>query len=256
MPKLTIRNLTKRFPASGGPGLLALDGVDLEVRDGEFIAFVGPSGCGKTTLLRIIQGLESASGGEILVDGKPVRGPGHDRGFVFQQYGLLPWLTASQNIGFALEAKGIPASRHGEIAERVLATVGLAGFGDRFPHQLSGGMQQRVGIARALAIEPEMMLLDEPFGALDALTREILQNEMLGLTERMGKTILFVTHSVDEAVCLADRVVVMSPRPGRIREIVPIDIPRPRAQLGEALRELPEYAAKRRLLWDALMELV
>ncbi|WP_035677565.1 ABC transporter ATP-binding protein [Azospirillum brasilense] len=256
MPKLSVRNLTKRFPVSGGPSMTALDGVDLDVEEGEFIAFVGPSGCGKTTLLRIIQGLETATSGEIRIDGKPVTGPGHDRGFVFQQYGLLPWLTAAQNIGFALEAKGIPAARHGETTERVLATVGLKGFGDRFPHQLSGGMRQRVGIARALAIEPEIMLLDEPFGALDALTREILQNEMLGLTERMGKTILFVTHSVDEAVCLADRVVVMSPRPGRIREIVPIDIPRPRASLGEALRDTPEYVAKRHQLWTQLMDLV
>ncbi|WP_114857757.1 ABC transporter ATP-binding protein [Azospirillum brasilense] len=256
MPKLSVRNLTKRFPVSGGPSMTALDGVDLDVEEGEFIAFVGPSGCGKTTLLRIIQGLETATSGEILIDGKPVTGPGHDRGFVFQQYGLLPWLTAAQNIGFALEAKGIPPNRQGETTERVLATVGLKGFGDRFPHQLSGGMQQRVGIARALAIEPEIMLLDEPFGALDALTREILQNEMLGLTERMGKTILFVTHSVDEAVCLADRVVVMSPRPGRIREIVPIDIPRPRASLGEALRDTPEYVAKRHQLWNQLMDLV
>ncbi|WP_454017403.1 ABC transporter ATP-binding protein [Azospirillum sp. Marseille-Q6669] len=256
MPKLSVRNLTKRFPVSGGPSMTALDGVDLDVEEGEFIAFVGPSGCGKTTLLRIIQGLETATSGEIRIDGKPVTGPGHDRGFVFQQYGLLPWLTAAQNIGFALEAKGIPPNRHSETTERVLATVGLKGFGDRFPHQLSGGMQQRVGIARALAIEPEIMLLDEPFGALDALTREILQNEMLGLTERMGKTILFVTHSVDEAVCLADRVVVMSPRPGRIREIVPIDIPRPRASLGEALRDTPEYVAKRHQLWTQLMDLV
>lgn len=256
MPKLSVRNLTKRFPVSDGPSMLALDGVDLDVEEGEFVAFVGPSGCGKTTLLRIIQGLETATSGEILIDGKPVHGPGHDRGFVFQQYGLLPWLTAGQNIAFALEAKGIPARSQGEIIERVLATVGLKGFGDRFPHQLSGGMQQRVGIARALAIEPDMMLLDEPFGALDALTREILQNEMLGLTERMGKTVLFVTHSVDEAVCLADRVVVMSPRPGRIREIVPIDIPRPRASLGEALRDTPEYSAKRQRLWNQLMELV
>ena len=256
MPKLSVRNLTKRFPVSGGPSMTALDGVDLDVEEGEFIAFVGPSGCGKTTLLRIIQGLETATSGEIRIDGKPVTGPGHDRGFVFQQYGLLPWLTAAQNIGFALEAKGVPAARQGETTERVLATVGLKGFGDRFPHQLSGGMQQRVGIARALAIEPEIMLLDEPFGALDALTREILQNEMLGLTERMGKTILFVTHSVDEAVCLADRVVVMSPRPGRIREIVPIDIPRPRASLGEALRDTPEYVAKRHQLWTQLMDLV
>jgi NitT/TauT family transport system ATP-binding protein len=256
MPKLAIQNLIKRFPVSGGPALLALDGINLEIEDGEFIAFVGPSGCGKTTLLRIIQGLETASSGAILIGGKGITGPGHDRGFVFQQYGLLPWLTAAQNIAFALEGKRVPAERHPEIIERVLDTVGLKGFGDRYPAQLSGGMQQRIGIARALAIEPDMMLLDEPFGALDALNREILQNEMLGLTERMRKTVLFVTHSVDEAVYLADRVVVMSPRPGRIRTIVSIDIPRPRAQLGEAMRETPEYQSKRRLLWEHLMELV
>lgn len=256
MSKLTIKNLSKRFPVSGGPALLALDDINLQVEDGEFVAFVGPSGCGKTTLLRIIQGLETASAGSILIDGRTTTGPGHDRGFVFQQYGLLPWLTAADNISFALQGKRVPAERHPEIIERVLDTVGLKGFGERYPAQLSGGMQQRIGIARALAIEPDMMLLDEPFGALDALNREILQNEMLSLTERMGKTVLFVTHSVDEAVYLADRVVVMSPRPGRIRTVVSIDIPRPRAQLGEAMRELPEYQAKRRLLWEHLMELI
>jgi NitT/TauT family transport system ATP-binding protein len=256
MPNLIVRNLVKRFPVSGGPPLLALDGVNLSIERGEFVAFVGPSGCGKTTLLRIIQGLEAASGGEILIDGKPISGPGHDRGFVFQQYGLLPWMTATENIGFALQAKGVPADKHDELSSRVLETVGLEGFGSRYPHQLSGGMQQRVGIARALAIEPDMLLLDEPFGALDALTREVLQNEMLDLSERMGKTILFVTHSVDEAVYLADRVVVMSPRPGRIREIVPINLERPRAQLGEKLRDTREYAEKRRSLWEHLMDMV
>ncbi len=256
MPNLVIHDVSKVFQSVGGPRLLVLDGINLEISDGEFVALVGPSGCGKTTLLRMIQGLETPSSGQILIGADLVIGPGHDCGFVFQQYGLLPWLTATQNIGFALEAKGVPKAQRSSTAERVLELVGLKGFGDRYPHQLSGGMQQRVGIARALAIEPEMMLLDEPFGALDALTREILQNELLALTERMGKTILFVTHSVDEAVHLADRVIVMSPRPGRIREIVPIEIPRPRVALGEAIRETPEYIHKRRMLWDQLLELV
>lgn len=256
VPKLSIKNLTKRFKAPDGRAMTALDGVSLDVKAGEFVAFVGPSGCGKTTMLRIIQGLETATAGRIEIDGREVTGAGHDRGFVFQSHGLLPWLTASGNIAFALEARGIPASEHRAVIERVLATVGLAGFGENFPHQLSGGMQQRVGIARALAIEPEIMLLDEPFGALDALTREVLQNEVLRLTERLGKTVLFVTHSVDEAVYLADRVVVMSPRPGRIREVVPIEIPRPRASLGEAIRDTPAFGRRRRELWDQLMQLV
>jgi NitT/TauT family transport system ATP-binding protein len=254
MSKLIIRNLTKRFKVADGAPLLALDNVNLEILEGEFIAFVGPSGCGKTTMLRIIQGLEDASSGQILIDGRETSGPGHDRGFVFQQYGLLPWLTAGQNIDFALEGKGIPVAERPSITERALDTVGLKGFASRYPHQLSGGMQQRIGIARALAIEPDMLLMDEPFGALDALTREILQNEMLQLTERMKKTVLFVTHSVDEAVCLADRVVVMSPRPGRIREIIPINIERPRASLGEAIRLTPEYVNKRAIIWKLLME--
>ena len=256
MTKLKIQGVTKRFRIADGPAMLALDNVDLTVDEGEFVAFVGPSGCGKTTLLRIIQGLETATSGSISVDGRPIDGPGPDRGFVFQQYGLLPWMTAGENIAFALEGKRTPRGERSAIIERVLDLVGLKGFGGRFPAQLSGGMQQRIGIARALAIEPDIMLLDEPFGALDALNREVLQNEMLGLTERLGKTVLFVTHSVDEAVYLADRVVVMSPRPGRIREIVPINIPRPRANLGEAMRETPEYQAKRRLLWNALMEIL
>jgi NitT/TauT family transport system ATP-binding protein len=256
VPKLSIKSLTKRFKAPDGRAMTALDAVSFDVQAGEFIAFVGPSGCGKTTMLRIIQGLETATSGSVEIDGRAVTGAGHDRGFVFQSHGLLPWLTAAGNIAFALEAKGVPTSEHRSLTERVLATVGLTGFGDSFPHQLSGGMQQRVGIARALAIEPDIMLLDEPFGALDALTREVLQNEVLGLTERLGKTVLFVTHSVDEAVYLADRVVVMSPRPGRIRDVVPIEIPRPRASLGESIRDTPAFARRRRELWEHLMQLV
>lgn len=256
MSKLLIRDLTKLFQGHTGGPLLALDTVNLEIQSGEFVAFVGPSGCGKTTMLRIIQGLDSASSGQIIIDGKAVTGPGHDRGFVFQQYGLLPWLTAGQNLAFALQAKGLAASARGGTIDRALELVGLKGFADHYPHQLSGGMQQRVGIARALGVEPDMLLMDEPFGALYALTREVLQNEMLQLTEHMRKTVLFVTHSVDEAVCLADRVVVMSPRPGRVREVVPIDIPRPRAALGPTIREHPEYIHKRGLIWDLLMETV
>jgi NitT/TauT family transport system ATP-binding protein len=255
MSKLSIRNLTKQFELADGGSMLALDHVNLDIEEGEFVAFVGPSGCGKTTMLRIIQGLETATDGQILIDGREVHGPGLDRAFVFQQYGLLPWLTTGQNIAFALQAKGVPAAAQPALIERVLDTVGLKGFADRFPMQLSGGMQQRVGIARALAVEPDMLLMDEPFGALDALTREVLQNEMLQMTEQLKKTVLFVTHSVDEAVCLADRVVVMSPRPGRIREIVEIDIPRPRAALGETIRETAAYTHKRRVIWDLLMEI-
>jgi len=256
MSKLLISQLTKRFEVQSSAPLLALDAINLDIQEGEFVAFVGPSGCGKTTMLRIIQGLESASSGEIVIDGKAINGPGHDRSFVFQQYGLLPWLTASENLGFALQAKGMAAAVRETAIEHALELVGLKGFANHYPHQLSGGMQQRVGIARALVVEPDMLLMDEPFGALDALTREILQNEMLQLTERMKKTVLFVTHSVDEAVCLADRVVVMSPRPGRIREIVLINIPRPRAALGAAIRETPEYMHKRTLIWDLLMEVI
>lgn len=254
MPKLEIRNVSKTFNQKGSDPLRAVDDVSLAVEEGEFIAIVGPSGCGKTTLLRIVQGLETYDSGAILVDGTPITGAGHDRGFVFQQYGLLPWMTAADNISFALQTKGVPRKDHRGVIERVLQTVGLEGFEDRYPRQLSGGMQQRVGIARALAIDPDILLMDEPFGALDALTREILQNEMLSLSEEMNKTVLFVTHSVDEAVFLADRVIVMSRRPGRIKEVLTIDVERPRATRGEEIKETREFAKKRRRLWDLLME--
>jgi NitT/TauT family transport system ATP-binding protein len=256
MTKLAVRDLGKVFGAGSGRRVIALEDVSLEVEEGEVVAVVGPSGCGKTTLLRIVQGLETQSSGEIFVDGRKVTGVGFDRGFVFQQYGLLPWLTAAQNITFALEAKKIPRGQRKGIAIEALAKVGLEEFKDAYPRQLSGGMQQRVGIARALAIEPDILLLDEPFGALDALTREILQNEILRLIEEMRKTVVFVTHSVDEAVYLADRIVLMSARPGRIRRILNVDIPRPRAQQAEAVRALPSYQAVRQELWDGLMEVV
>lgn len=256
MTKLELIGVGKVFGDPEAGGVVALDDFSLALEEGEVVAIVGPSGCGKTTMLRIVQGLEDKTSGEVRVDGKPVSGAGHDRGFVFQQYGLLPWLTAEKNIAMALAAKKVPTKEHSRIASEALAKVGLEGAEKKYPRQLSGGMQQRVGIARALAIEPEILLMDEPFGALDALTREVLQNEMLYLTEEMRKTVLFVTHSVDEAVYLADRVVVMTSRPGRIRDIVPINISRPRAQKNESIRETGEFQEKRRLIWDQLMEVV
>jgi NitT/TauT family transport system ATP-binding protein len=256
MTKLSIRNLGKVFGAEKDRPIVALEDVSLDIEEGEVVAIVGPSGCGKTTLLRIVQGLETQSSGEIFVEGNKVTGVGFDRGFVFQQYGLLPWLTAAQNITFALEAKKIPKVQRRGLAVDALKKVGLEEFTDAYPRQLSGGMQQRVGIARALAIEPDILLLDEPFGALDALTREILQNEILRLIEDMRKTVVFVTHSVDEAVYLADRIVLMSAGPGRIRRVLDVEIPRPRAQKAAAVRALPHYQAVRQDLWDDLMEVV
>ncbi|MCP1676401.1 NitT/TauT family transport system ATP-binding protein [Natronocella acetinitrilica] len=256
MPKLQVNHLSKVFGDPKNGGVVALDNVSMDVTEGEVVAIVGPSGCGKTTLLRIIQGLETKSDGEIRIDGQPTKGVGFDRGFVFQQYGLLPWMTAKQNITFALEPKKIPKQERIRKAKEALEKVGLKDFEDSYPRQLSGGMQQRVGIARALAIEPDILLLDEPFGALDALTREVLQNEILRLIEEMRKTVIFVTHSVDEAVYLADRIVLMSPRPGQIKTIIPVEIPRPRAQKAEEVRGTQAYQSVRQNLWRQLMEVM
>ncbi|MCF3934928.1 ABC transporter ATP-binding protein [Acuticoccus sp. M5D2P5] len=253
MKTLSISGLSKTFVDRQGRTVEALAGFDLDVAAGEFITIVGPSGCGKTTMLRIVQGLEERTAGSVKIDGREITGPGPERGFVFQQYGLLPWLTAARNIAFALDARRVPKAEQKERIRTALETVGLAAFADHYPRQMSGGMQQRIGIARALAVDPAILLLDEPFGALDALTREILQNEMLALSERMAKTIMFVTHSIDEAIMLADRVVVMSARPGRIATIIDIDIPRPRAGRGEEIRESPAFAHHRRQLWEHLM---
>jgi NitT/TauT family transport system ATP-binding protein len=250
---LSIKGLSKTFVDRDGRQVEALRDFDLEIVAGEFVAVLGPSGCGKTTMLRILQGLEERSAGSVSVDGRALDGPGRDRGFVFQQYGLLPWMTAGQNIAFALEAHGWPSAERDRVVDEALRKVGLTEFRHHYPRQMSGGMQQRVGIARALAVDPEILLLDEPFGALDALTREILQNEMLGLSESMAKTVVFVTHSIDEAITLADRVVVMTPRPGRIARIVEIGIERPRAGRGEAIRESDAFAHYRRGLWSLLV---
>jgi NitT/TauT family transport system ATP-binding protein len=249
---VNLVNVSKRFTlrVDGVPQTVAaLDHLNFGVSDGEIVALIGPSGCGKTTALRIAMGLDDASGGQVTVDGVAVQGCGHDRGMVFQHAALLPWLTALENVMFGLEMKGMRGAELRETAQRYLALVGLKDSTNRRPYQLSGGMQQRVGIARALAIDPKVLLMDEPFGALDAQTRETLQGELIEIHARTRKTILFVTHDLDEAVLLADRVVVM--QHGSVQEIMTVDLPRPRGDLG-ALRGSAEFADTRYRLWRAI----
>jgi NitT/TauT family transport system ATP-binding protein len=206
----------------------AIDNITLRVRDGEFVTIVGPSGCGKSTFLDILAGLSDPTSGEIFIDGQRVTGPSLDRGIVLQGYALFPWRTVRQNIEYGLEIKKTPKKERRGISARFVELVGLTGFEDHFPHELSGGMKQRVALARALAYDPKVLLLDEPFAAVDAQTREILQDELLGIREKTKKTIVFITHSIEEAVFLADLVVVLSPGPGTVRAVVPVDLPRPR----------------------------
>ncbi len=229
----------------------ALKDVSFTVRDGEMVALIGPSGCGKTTALRIVMGLQTPSSGRVAVDGVAIKGCGYDRGIVFQHAELLPWLTAYENVAFALEMKGIKGAELRDTAMRYLELVGLKDSLRRRPYQLSGGMQQRVGIARALAIDPKVLLMDEPFGALDAQTRETMQSELLDIQARTGKTVLFVTHDLDEAILLADRVVIM--RQGHVAEIMTVNLPRPRKD-GADLRGSQDYADLRYHLWKALHE--
>ena len=225
--KLEVRNVTKAYISEEGE-IKALEDINLDVKPGEFLCIIGPSGCGKTTLLRMIAGLEYPTSGEIILDGKEVKGPSSDRGMVFQEFSLFPWRTVLKNVEFGLQMRNIKSKERHAIAERYIELVGLRGFEKHYPYELSGGMKQRVAIARALATEPSILLMDEPFGSVDAQTRNILQEELLQIWKRTEKTIIFVTHSVDEAVYLADRVVVMSARPGRIVECIDIDIERPR----------------------------
>jgi NitT/TauT family transport system ATP-binding protein len=227
----------------------ALDRVSFTVHDGEIVALIGPSGCGKTTALRVAMGLDPSTSGRVTVDGREIKGCGHDRGMVFQHAELLPWLSALQNVMFGLEMKGLRGAALRETAEKYLDLVGLADSQGRRPHQLSGGMKQRVGIARALAIDPKVLLMDEPFGALDAQTRESLQAELLDIHARTGKTVLFVTHDLDEAVLIADRIVVM--KSGRVHEIMNVPLGRPRPDLG-VVRGMPEFAETRYKVWRAL----
>jgi nitrate ABC transporter ATP-binding subunit len=236
---LTVRGVTKRFAVGDGE-VEALAPVDLAIPKGEFVCMIGASGCGKSTLLRIIAGFEEPTTGDVSIDGKPVTGPGSDRGMVFQDYALFPWMTVRQNISFGPRQRHLPREEIDKTTDEFVRMVGLERFADRHPNQLSGGMKQRVAIARVLANDANILLMDEPFGALDALTREQLQNELLQIWKRTGVTTIFVTHSVEEAVLLADRVLVMSAGPGRIHSDFRIDLPRPRDVSS------PEFNALRR----------
>jgi NitT/TauT family transport system ATP-binding protein len=225
---LKITGLHKEFTKDDGTKMVAVDDFTLDINDGEFVCVLGPSGCGKTTVLRMIAGLETNTSGSMLLDDKEISGPGSDRGMVFQEFALLPWRNVRKNVEFGLELKKMPPEQRKEVAQKYIDLVGLNGFEKYLPTQLSGGMKQRVGIARALANNPNILLMDEPFGALDAQTRNQMQKELLRIWKETKKTVMFVTHSVDEAVFLADRVVVLTSRPGRIKEIITVDQERPR----------------------------
>ena len=245
---IEFRRCSKHYHHTGAAAPVpVLDAIDLRVQAREFVAVLGPSGCGKTTLLRILAGLTGWDAGDVLVQGRPVTGPGRDRAMVFQDFALLPWATVLDNVCFGLELAGTARAERTAIGNQLIDAVGLTGFAAHYPHQLSGGMQQRVGLARALAVDPDILLLDEPFGSLDSLTRRTLQEDLLRLHDTRPKTVLLVTHSVDEAARLGDRVVLLSRRPTRVVEVVDTGLPRPRpAHLGADKRfvELKEY------LWD------
>jgi NitT/TauT family transport system ATP-binding protein len=240
MSILTVENLSRVFPAtSGGSSVTALQPTTLSVQANDFITILGPSGCGKSTLLRIVAGLDTPTTGEVRLNGKAVSLPGADRGMVFQSYTLFPWLTVSQNIAFGLREKGMPEVEQKEIVAAFIAKVGLRGFENHWPKQLSGGMQQRTAIARALANDPAILLLDEPFGALDNQTRALMQELLLGIWEREKKTVLFVTHDIEEAIFMANRCLVMSARPGRIKLDLPIELAHPRHY---TMKTSPEFS--------------
>jgi NitT/TauT family transport system ATP-binding protein len=251
VPFLEIRNARKTFRGRTRhePPVVALDNVNLSLRDREFLSVVGPSGCGKTTLLRMIDGLDHADSGQVLLKGKPVNRPGLDRGVVFQAANLLPWRTVEKNVEFGLESLGMPKAQRRLRSRELLELVGLEKFGHFYPKQLSGGMQQRVGLARAMAIDPTLLLMDEPFGAVDAQTKLVLQEELERVWLQTEKAVVFITHDIDEAIFLADRVVVMSPGPGRVIDEIDVPFPRPR---DFAVRGTPEFAALVRRVLDGL----
>jgi NitT/TauT family transport system ATP-binding protein len=261
MDRIVVSDISKTFQLKPGQfvtvdgeatdRVTVLDGVDLSIRKGEFITLVGPSGSGKSVLLDVIGGLTQATGGDVQLDGRRITRPDPKTGYVFQQYALFPWRTALANIEYALEVRGVAKAERTATARHLLSLFGLAGFEDRFPNQLSGGMQQRVAIARALASNPEVLLMDEPFAALDQQTRELLQGELLRIWGKIKTTVIFVTHSIDEAIFLADRVVVMTARPGTVKEIIDIDLPRPRD--GD-IRASAEFNAYRARVWDVLRD--
>ncbi|MDD1719471.1 MAG: ABC transporter ATP-binding protein [Methanoregulaceae archaeon] len=241
MGDLVIRDLCQGFRRDDGSILTAIEHLDLVIHEEELVCVLGPSGCGKTTLLRMIAGLDTATCGEIELDGEQITGPNPKIGIVFQEYSLFPWRTVIDNVAFGLEMRGIPREERTRTAGHFLELVGLAQFRGSYPSELSGGMRQRVAVARALALDPVVLLMDEPFGALDAQTRNMLQHELLMIWEKTRKTIVFITHSVDEAVFLADRIIVLTPRPGRVCETISIDMPRPRDRTGAGFAKFRRY---------------
>ncbi|MPZ58758.1 MAG: ATP-binding cassette domain-containing protein [Rhizobiales bacterium] len=242
-------NLTFR-PPNRGP-VRALYGFDIDVNEGEFLSIVGPSGCGKSTFLNVLLGLIRPDSGDLRMHGKPIAGPGTDRAMVFQEFGLLPWRSVQHNIELGLELKGVPTETRHNVSQHFIEMVGLSGFEGHFPHELSGGMKQRVGLARALATDPDVLLMDEPFAALDAQTRDLMQVELLRIWQEARKTVLFVTHQIDEAIYLSDRVMVMTKRPGHAKKIFPIELPRPR---DYEMRVTPEFNDLKLEIWHALKD--
>lgn len=257
MKDIAFRNVTKVFPRGGGV-FTAIEDVTLTVAEKEFVAIVGPSGCGKTTLMRMAAGLDFPSSGTVAVGGRMVSGPGPDRAVVFQQFALFPWKTVRDNIAFGLKCKGASRTEQDDAVHKYLELMGMQGTEDSFPHQLSGGMQQRVAIARSYAIDPDVLLMDEPFGALDAQTRTVMQEELIRLSRFNPRTVLFITHSVDEAVYLADRVVVLARNPGRVKEILDVASVRRAedwdARAIEEVMDLPSFTGMRTHLWKLLRE--
>ncbi|WP_226781429.1 ABC transporter ATP-binding protein [Oceaniglobus trochenteri] len=247
-PKIRFDNVTKVF-GEGVDAFTALRNLNLDIADGEIVTVVGPSGCGKSTAMNIVAGLQDVTSGQCLVNGTEVHGPGPDRGVIFQQYALFPWLTVRKNVEFGLKLQGLGKDERRKRAEHYIALVGLSDFADTLPKNLSGGMKQRCAIARAYAVNPSVLLMDEPFGALDALTRVRLQDQLLDTWSRDKRTIMFITHDVDEAVYLAHRVIVLAARPGRLQEIIEVDLPFPR---NEDIRLSSEFTKIRNRVWHAV----
>ena len=251
VPFIRAHNITLVFKSKNRDPVTALDKLSFDIAKGEFVSIVGPSGCGKSTFLNLLLGLLRTNSGQLQMDGKAITGPGQERAMVFQEFGLLPWRTVTANVELGLELKGIATAQRMERAMELIKLVGLNGFERHYPHELSGGMKQRVGLARALATEPDVLLMDEPFAALDAQTRDLMQSELLQIWERTRKTVLFVTHSIEEAAYLSDRVIVMTARPGRTKETLKIDLPRPR---DYEMRLTPEFNEIKSRIWEVLKE--
>jgi NitT/TauT family transport system ATP-binding protein len=251
IPFIEARSIRLIFKSKNRDAVTALQDFGLEVARGEFVSIVGPSGCGKSTFLNILLGLVRPDSGDLKLNNTPITGPGQERAMVFQEFGLLPWRTVQANVELGLELKHVAASTRADRSAELIKLVGLQGFEQHYPHELSGGMKQRVGLARALATEPEVLLMDEPFAALDAQTRDLMQTELLQIWERTRKTVLFVTHSIEEAAYLSDRVIVMTARPGRMKDVIPIGLPRPR---DYEMRLTPEFNDIKSKIWEVLKE--